>query len=184
MKYKLININTNEEVLCDKITINNFDYYVSDELPKDNEGYWIYIGFNEPLEVVKSNQPQGWFEKLWDKANYKTPIATNNPNINIPVVIDKVEKLANEFAFCYPGSQSEEEYDSKLMGYYYGYNKSQETHPFSKEDVIDFLNWIRDHTIFDLAPKPYLKKTQTRLPQEELLKLWQEQQSKIIYYGN
>jgi len=31
MKYKLINIKSNEAVYCDKITIDEFDYYVSDE---------------------------------------------------------------------------------------------------------------------------------------------------------
>lgn len=29
--YKLINIKTKEEHLCDKVTIKGFDYYVSDE---------------------------------------------------------------------------------------------------------------------------------------------------------
>ena len=28
MKFKLINRQTNEEYICDKVTIDNFDYYV------------------------------------------------------------------------------------------------------------------------------------------------------------
>lgn len=31
MKYKLINKTTGEEHLCDKVIIEGFDYYVSDE---------------------------------------------------------------------------------------------------------------------------------------------------------
>ena len=31
MKYKLISKTTGEEHLCDKVTIDGFDYYVSDE---------------------------------------------------------------------------------------------------------------------------------------------------------
>ena len=31
-KYKLINPNTKEKHLCDKITINEFNYYVNDEI--------------------------------------------------------------------------------------------------------------------------------------------------------
>lgn len=30
-KYKLINLNTKEEQLCDKVTIDGFEYYLSDE---------------------------------------------------------------------------------------------------------------------------------------------------------
>lgn len=30
-KYKLINLNTKEEHFCDKITIDGFNYYVSDD---------------------------------------------------------------------------------------------------------------------------------------------------------
>lgn len=32
MKYKLINKTTSEEHLCDKVTIDGFDYYLSDEI--------------------------------------------------------------------------------------------------------------------------------------------------------
>ena len=31
-KYKLINLNTKEEQLCDKVTIDEFDYYISNEI--------------------------------------------------------------------------------------------------------------------------------------------------------
>lgn len=31
-KYKLINNQTKEEYLCDKVTIDGFDYYVSDKI--------------------------------------------------------------------------------------------------------------------------------------------------------
>jgi len=31
MKYRLINKQTGEEHLCDKVTIDGFDYYVSDD---------------------------------------------------------------------------------------------------------------------------------------------------------
>lgn len=40
MKYKLININTKQETLCDRVTIGGFDYYVSDnEKPTINK--WV-----------------------------------------------------------------------------------------------------------------------------------------------
>lgn len=39
MKYKLINTITKEEHLCDKVTIDEFDYYVSDKVIKDVRPY-------------------------------------------------------------------------------------------------------------------------------------------------
>jgi hypothetical protein len=129
MKYLLISKQTAEQTLCDKVTIDGFDYYVSNELPKDNQGYWIYVGFNEPLEIVKSNQPQGWFQKLWDKGNYKTPIATNNPNIDIPKVVDEVEMLAKQNGFNWENTETSAR---RVFEKWYKY---QETHPFSEEDA-------------------------------------------------
>lgn len=140
-KYNLISQKTGHQTLCDKVTIDGFNYYVSEELPKDNQGYWIYIGFNEPLKVVKSNQPLGWFEKLWDKHNYKTPVATNNPNIDIPQVVDEVfefarqeyENLPKEFRFGL---------ERWFSGFRHGYNKAKETHPFTEQDMLEFSWWL------------------------------------------
>ena len=44
MKYKLINQKTKEEHLCDKVTIDGFDYYASDELPKQNDAVITAVG--------------------------------------------------------------------------------------------------------------------------------------------
>lgn len=180
MKYKLINTETNEEHLCGKATIDGFDYYVSDELPKDSEGYWIYIGFNQPLEVVKSNQPQGWFEKLWDKANYKTPIATNNPTIDIPKVIDEVEELAKEATKIYV---NEREKQTVYLEFINGYNKSKETHPFTEEDMIEFAEWRGEHIKELNQWKVDGLKGGDKFTTQELLAIWKEQQQpKTVYY--
>ena len=55
-------------------------------------------------------------------------------------------------------------------GYRLGYNKSQETHPFSDEDMIDFAIW-RTITIIDepLTPRGELE-------------LWKSQKIKTLYY--
>lgn len=39
MKYKLINNQTKEEHVCEKITIDIYDYYVSDDII--NTGDWV-----------------------------------------------------------------------------------------------------------------------------------------------
>jgi hypothetical protein len=47
MKYKLINSVTKIETICDKVTIDGFDYYVSDE------GYFKHNDLNVPSDFSK-----------------------------------------------------------------------------------------------------------------------------------
>jgi hypothetical protein len=52
-----------------------------------------------------------------------------------------------------------------------GYNKSQETHPFSEEDMVEFAVFYQKHQGRSLE---YWGK--------DLFKIWKEQQPKIVYY--
>lgn len=61
MKYKLINKTTQKEFICDKITFEGFDYYS-----------------HNPSSINISNM------SVMDYA-----MATNNPNIDLPKVIDE-----------------------------------------------------------------------------------------------
>ena len=84
--YKLKNIKTKEEHLCDKVIIDGFDYYVSDEkyavgencIGEDEGGLRIHkcVILNNCLAI-----------------GCKKVIATNNPNIDIPKVVNEVEKI-------------------------------------------------------------------------------------------
>ena len=49
-----------------------------------------------------------------------------------------------------------------------GYNKSQETNPFSEDDMIKFLEWYKNHLV--------------QYPTKELLQIWKDQQIKTVYY--
>ena len=158
------------ETICDKVTIDGFDYYVSEE-------EIIKWSYNDITGELINITIKGSMSLDEIKSKCKKVIVTNNPNIDIPKVVDEVERLAKEYA---KGEEVVPFHTRK--GFIHGYNKSQATHPFSEEDMIEFLNWIRDNTVFDSAPKPYHRKTQTRLSQEELLQLWKEQRPKIVYY--
>lgn len=191
MKYKLINSVSKIETICDKVTIDGFDYYVSDEKPKLGEFYLDDI--NQIRQSVTDD------EEYWDRRNgYKVIITCNNPNIDIPKVVNEVEKLS--FEFCedkweYVIEENRESFEA-------GYNKSQETHPFSEKDMIDFTKWL----VKRLEPKYDCDTTMNFIPQvmihgeeqvwtkgnemitkfyttKEVLKLWKEQQPKIVYYG-
>ena len=75
MKYKLINNKTKEEHLCGKITIDGFDYYMTypEKCCIQKEGKTV---------MNKGCMERNHCEKV---------IATNNPNIDIPKVVNEVE---------------------------------------------------------------------------------------------
>ena len=79
-KYKLINTRTKEEHLCDKVTIDGFDYYVNDETPEHDN----YITYKNQLFIIKNGD-----NELFHLS--KKVIATNNPNIDIPKITSKID---------------------------------------------------------------------------------------------
>lgn len=174
MKYKLINRATNEAHMCDKVTIDGLDYYVSDEQPKINE--YCYRDTGVLFKMTENLFEYYEFIKEKDAHKRFTPIATNNPSIDIPKVVDDVEKLAVNSAqtFWFEEPLLVEELKEKndfINGFIEGYNKYQETHPNSNEDMIEFANWLL-----------YNAEACFNKPKKELLELWKSQQPKVLYY--
>ena len=197
MKYKLIDSVTKVETICDKVTIDGFDYYVSDKFIEDGrENFFTYDTLNCKILHIShikyfGNENNGRGNISNGRASFKTfdgtssglnhpeVIATNNPNIDIPKVIDEVEELAlketlSQIDLIYNTEQRKKDnkktitvlYFEGLSLYKTGYNKSQQTHPFSDEDMIEFSEWTKSNG----------KAT------KELIQLWKEQQPKIVYY--
>jgi len=178
MKIKLINKQTNEEHICSKVVICGFDHYYIDELIPYNpnggtNGNFVCLG------EIESNKDHN--VKLGDK-QYVSPfvknvgncggcrklIATNNPSIDLPKVIDEVEKLAKL------NCPSEMAFENMFIR---GYNKSQESHPFSEEDMIEFSWWlVKNLGMFSCDKTAHFNK--------EYLQIWKEQRIKTIYYEN
>lgn len=181
MKCLLINKQTGEQTLCDKVTIDGFDYYASK----------VEVRLNDPIT-------NGYAVWLWKDdcslLGIKKVIATNNPDIDIPQVVDEVEKLAREFAAKPINPINPIGSITCLLsqnGFEKGYNKSQETHPFSEEDLIEFnewcetsaeanLFWRRNRIELDMSGKHHEIIKQKR---KELLQLWKEQKPKKVYYN-
>jgi hypothetical protein len=46
-----------------------------DERPRIDD-HWVYIGFDEPIEVGHPVYMPNWFNKLWDKGNYHKILAS------------------------------------------------------------------------------------------------------------
>lgn len=186
MKYKLINTNTKEESICEKITIDGFDYYVGDEQPVKG---WYYDVF---INKIRNTNGADYGENEITKQ----VIATSNPSINIPKVINEVE--IEEFAWeeakiKFTKEEGREpninnEKDCNIVGFLqegiiHGYNKSKKLRPFSEEDVVNFGEWLNKNASRNIAgtwgyfENRFYTKTTT-----ELFQIWKEQQPKIIYY--
>ena len=190
--YKLVNIKTGQEIICDKIQIENFDYYVSDE------GYFKHNDLNVPSDFSKVSDIS--ITKIPDldivndsRNGYKKVIATNNPNIDIPKVVNEVEKIADEWFLINGYNQFDYIHSHRIPDaittnklFKTGYNKSQETHPFSEEDMIEFAEWCQNQYFYSTVEKKW--STEFKIydgvlyTTKELLKIWKEQQPKTIYY--
>ena len=171
MKYKLINSVSKKETICDKVVVDGWDYYVSDEKPT---GYCLVNG---GLGRIGIDLIQ---EKVEYSISPKKVIATTNPSIDLPKVMDEVEKYSEEFVSDIVNPMVKKGF--KLC-FTEGYNKSQETHPFSEEDMIEFAEWLKETTSSiayedESCPRLYKKST------KELLQLWREQKPKIVYYND
>jgi hypothetical protein len=175
MKYKLINSVTKIETICDKVTIDGFDYYVNDEKLKVKDKFYFEIdGVSDILEV----ESEFHLERMSGHLDNKKVIATNNPNIDIPKVVDEVEQLALSYEMSFTDDDGTTKVDFKA-----GYNKSQETHPFSDEDMIEFADWIsKEFNISNGIGWWHSHESIEDISTKELLQLWKEQKPKIVYY--
>ena len=162
MKYKLINSVSKKETICDKVVVDGLDYYVSDEHAVAND-FALYGG-----HITKKIVDTEW------TTGDKKIIATTNPYIDLPKVVDEVEKYSEEFVSDIVNPMVKKGF--KLC-FTEGYNKSQETHPFSEEDMVEFNEWQKS-LVFSEDSDWLMEKSD-----KELLQLWKEQKPKIVYYG-
>ena len=188
MKVKVINKNINQQFDCEEVKIDGYKYYI-DYFQPIEVGKW-YISNQSPRLCVKIKEGKYPYIHLNNKgediADFYTwkgvIICSNNPNIDIPKVVNKVEKLAKE--------QWGNVHRTGILGFIDGYNKSQETHPFSEEDMIEFVEWCQKPCLEDLRQPNvvyissgnfYWYKHKKYTP-KELLQLWKEQQPKVLFY--
>ena len=174
-KYKLINNLTKEETLCDLVTIDEFDYYVSDDKIVDS----INVLYNNKIysTVYSNTVPQG--EILLSgfgyvmKSSCKKVITTNNPNIDIPKVLCKEIEESFKVKADIPYFPSDLK-ETCHWWYKEGYNKAKETYHFTVQDMLDFGKYCINNQ---------LCKEENRYYQYwELLQIFKEQQIKTIFY--
>lgn len=169
--YKLINKQTGEEHICQKVVIDRMDYYVSDVHAVSGD-FALYAG-----HITKKMMDTEW------TTGDKKVIATNNPNIDIP----KIVSSASLGLMCANNSLllSSHKFDhlSVFYGFEKGYNKSQETHPNSDENMIEFNEFSIGLLHKQVNSVRYYDYDAKWITTKELLQIWKEQKPKIVYYG-
>ncbi len=175
MKYILINKATKEEHICDKVTVGAFDYYIRNEEIKIGDSGWLLE--NGRIKSVCEFDCSKGLNGI--RSTDKKIIAANDPFTEIPQIIDDVEKLAEKVY-----TKKNTSYKVRRSSFITGYNKSQETHPFSEEDMIAFCGYAS--TTGDVCRPREDSPTGSRKFQtmKEVLDTWREKQTKTIYYAH
>lgn len=196
MKVKVINKNINQQFDCEEVEIDGYKYYI-DYFQPIEVGKW-YISNQSPRLCVKIKEGKYPYihlnnkgEEIADFYRWKgVIICSNNPNIDIPKVVDEVEKFIKKTFYKEDGinfKRSTIGADDLINGFKIGYNKSQETYSFSEEDMIEFAEFVAKYSDKNKNYKGEMLYAQSKYDGAErtidLLQLWKEQQPKIIYYN-
>ena len=200
-KYKLVHAKKQDtEHLCDKVTIDGFDYYLDYSQPIKVDKW--YISNQAPRLCVKIKEGKYPYIHLNNKgeeiADFYTwkgvIICSNNPNIDIPKVVNEVEKIADEWFLINGYNQFDYIHSHRIPDaittnklFKTGYNKSQETHPFSEQDMLDFVLWKDENKFSVISTKEdwvseLLEYSGCVYTTKELLQPWKEQQPKVLFY--
>ena len=173
MNYKVKNTVTGEETICEKVVVDNHDYYLS-ENPKLDD-YCYNPRTKEFFKVLDTTMIDGLNKNNDDY----TVIATTNKSLDLPMVIDEVEELAENHARSMWGIYyddidedcNETRGNNTINDYKAGYDKAKETYSYTKEDMVEFADKVRA-----MVMSGYLGYDDIRT-EEEMLDIWQDQRT-------
>lgn len=168
MKYLVKNRKTGEETLCEKVEVDGFDYYTEDG------------SIVKPIKTDKWQYQKGvgvfkYVQQVLGKGEIYEIIATNNKSLDLPQVVDEVDELAKK-ANGYAVYSKVTKAIIFNEGYHIGYQKAKETYNFTKEDMIDFVEYINLH-YRKLEHTISLKGVEDTMG---LIDIWQQQRTKTI----
>ena len=137
-KYQLIHIDTLESVMCEKIIIDGNDYYVIKTDDLDMFTYYVDI-------IENTIEFEGDSDEIDVNPNWRKIIATTNPSIKCPQVVDYGLYLAEqEYPFEEGYSVADKNYSIGELqdSFNLGYQQYSETHSLSDEEVKILKNCI------------------------------------------
>lgn len=161
MKYLVKNKKTGEETLCEKVVVDNHDYYVNDIEILFGE-YYIYC--NQISRRIRQNP-----RAEYPYPEYKKVIATNNKSLDLPQVVDEVEVITEELCTIKGNQNNTIDLNAFANGVIQGYQKSKETYQFTKEDMVEFAQWFWIENIPEKAELYF------GFTNQDMFLMWQEQ---------
>lgn len=170
-QYKLINLETKEEFICDKVVIEGMDYYVNDDIKSGDVTPYIMCYANNTYEICNTNN--GIRESKLGLA--KRVIATIIGNsIATPKITDEAYYLSQKASIV-----DRAKYD---LGYMVGFTMAKGKYPFTEDDMIEFAEWLAENASSTLVFSKWLDGELVDRTTKELLDIWQEQRIETIYF--
>lgn len=174
MKYLLKQNKEDKGILCNKVIIDGYKYYLYYNTEPKKIGQY-YITKDNQVDIVKTGKELG-----------KPILCSNNPNIDLPKVVDEdniINKIINEILGFKVVRIQETEF---IIGLKLGYNKSQETHPFSLDDVKEIINLAREQ-YWDVDNRGFSSSTEgdwsfKYSTEDEIIQKYQETKVLTIFY--
>jgi hypothetical protein len=183
-QYILINLETKEEFICEKVVIEGMDYYVSDEkITKHTKPCYCYNSIKNTLDkdivFYQGVMPMYHYE------GFKKIVATTSPSMDVPKVIDSIYDLSEVSSEVQEGTYTIQHKITYKHGFKDGYNKAKKTYTFTEDDMIEFIEWINE------SINPFIKNknkwiqtcgNSTSWTTKQLLDIWKEQRIETIYF--
>jgi hypothetical protein len=162
-QYKLINLETKEEFICDKVVIEGMDYYST----KGDINFGDYVTNRFRVWIWEDNSSLLGVRKI---------IATNYNLIDeVDIIFLKdceIKKCGCNFCI-------------DRLNNIRGYKTAKETYIFTEDDMIEFIEWINE------SINPFIKNknkwiqtcgNSTSWTTKQLLDIWKEQRIETIYF--
>lgn len=159
MRYKVQNTVTGEETICKKVV--------------GTDGFEYYAGNGELVNCICIDIIQGtvghsiYYNKKEDHC--MKVIATTNPSLGLPMVIDDNFELWVEYRDKRLSTMGNSQYwdiDGSKRSFLDGYQQAKETYSYTKEDLINFKQQA-----------PLILEQLNGASDSELLDIWQEQRT-------
>ena len=143
--------------------IHRSDYIFA--LKKADDKLVLNAVVNENLEVITTKMVK------WNEITHHLPL-NNAPVLEgielLPPLEDEVKKLCPCIGVDF------------RVEWINGYNKSQETHPFTEEDMVEFHKWLlKEQWFYHFKHNEFNNPFGEIKSTKELLNLWKEQQPKL-----
>ena len=181
MQYKLINTTTKEEFICEKVVVDGYEYYVNDsEIIKDE----FYIS----LETNYATEPKERYVLYClgvglNGENPKKVIATTNPSLDIPQIIDEFEELKKEYFKSWSFGETNPNHFYNVLRD--AYKKAKEQYQYTKQDMIEFAEW-KDKLSPSQKVSVWSKNGESKglfnMDNEQLLEKFENTRPKTIYF--